>query len=414
MPDTKEDFTRHLSRLGFELEVPREWIQKKFRRHVGEVRFAELKSFWNEPPNRERSHRIYDSIRDFTEANLFRSLDPDVTAEASYHLYQKCRPLLTPGKRLIELGCWTGGLASFIAENHPQVQVLGVDRATRIIEINRAQYKLPNLQFEAWDYHNPKPESVAPADILLCSLGIHNLPNGGYEEPELKPLRNTAGHRAHKLDAAIYFKNWRAAANPDAYFFAVLRIATFGRFIAFIDAAQETRWQLELRDCANVHIPGAKEYLPSLVWVANNSTQISEDDALAHFVRLSNVGDRYAQLSGGLALAVYRSIANERVLHKRSYENDRGFVTHEEIGIAGAYGYRFGHDSQPAFRLVLTSTESVRALQEKLKTEMKQTSGAAHFGGGTFVVDSAGGFGGSGFGDGAIPPMSSSDSRISE
>lgn len=69
---------------------------------------------------------------DTTEANLLRSIDPDVTVETSYPLYRMSLPLLKPGVRVLELACWTGGLSSFIAANHPECRVMGVNRVERL------------------------------------------------------------------------------------------------------------------------------------------------------------------------------------------------------------------------------------------------------------------------------------------
>jgi len=389
MSDTKEDFARHLSRLGFEIEAPREWIEKKFRRYIGEERFAEFQAIGRAPPGRERQHRTYDWIRDPVEANLFRSLDADVTAEASYHLYHRCKPLLRPGKRVIELGCWTGGLASFIAENHSKVQVLGVDRVARIIDINRTQFSIPNLHFETWDYRMPKPDPVTPGDVLLCSLGVHNAPDGGYDEPDLRSLRTSKGYQVHKTDAAVYFGNWRQAATEGATLLAILRIVTLGRFLAFMDAAQEARWTADLEEAEAVEVPSNKDFLPSFVFTARDSKQTLEDEALAHFIRVTTMGDPYVRLTGGLAMGVYRSIANKHVLHKYTHKNKLGFLTYEEIGLAGAYGYLFARDAQPQYQLLMVSVKNARKHATSLQSRKEQPAPAT--------------FGGFGFGNTAGP-----------
>ena len=402
MSDTKEDFSRHLARLGFELEAPRDWIEKKFRRYLGDERFAEFQAMGKAPPGRERQHRVYEWIRDPIEANLFRSLDAGVTVEASYNLYQKCKPLLLPGKRVIELGCWTGSLASFIAENHPQVQVVGVDRVARVIEINKTQYRSPNLDFELWDYQMPKPDSLLPADVLLCSLGIHNIPDGYYDEPELNSLRPSKGYHRHKADAAVYFANWRQAANPGAALLAILRIVTFGRFLGFMDAAQEAGWTADLEQAEAVPVPSNNDFLPSFVFTARDSKQISEDQALAHFVRVTTLGDPYVRLVGGLALAVYRSIANKSVLLKIRHPNEAGILTYEEVGIGGAYGYVFVRDAQPQYQLLMISTKRARKHAESVRAQ-KPPPQATVPNSKVFVVKAQDAFGGSGFGSLAGP-----------
>ena len=77
-------------------------------------------------------------MQNLREANLLRCLSPNVTLDTSYYLYEKALPHLRAGNRIIELACWTGGLSSFIAENHPECMVVGVDRVRRVVELDRA------------------------------------------------------------------------------------------------------------------------------------------------------------------------------------------------------------------------------------------------------------------------------------
>lgn len=356
MKDTKEDFCRHLCRLGFEIGASREWVQQKFRRHIGDERFAAFERIAQGLRGGTNDDPLYDFVQDNIEANLLRSIDPDVTVDTSYHLYQWCRPLLKAGTRVLELACWTGGLTSFIAVNHPQSQVAGVDRVERVIGLNRAQHQLPNLTFQSWDYRHEKPAEVESADVLICGLGINNLPDGGYEDAKTKGLRASAGYQRHKADAAIYFRNWRSAAKPGATLLAVLRMNSFGRYMAYVDAACEAGWTPELSSWMMVTIPTAKQAIPALRFVAREAALLPEDHLLTNFVRLMTPGSPYAQLVDGLALAVYQGLTNRKVLRVVNYHGQNGVPTcSDEIGVAGSFGYIFWTNGAPQYRLSLIS-----------------------------------------------------------
>ena len=267
--DTKEDFCRHLTHLGFEIGAPSQWVQQKFRRHVSEERFNQFIKLTQGPRGGKYEDAIYDFFADLVEANLFRSMDPDITLDTSYQLYQMCRPLIAKGAHVVELACWTGGLASFIAAGHPQCTVTAVDRAAKIISLNKSTHKLLNLDFHTWDYRADKPPEIPAADVLLCGLGTMNGPDGGYEDGHQKGIRDSAGYRQHKVEAKGYFQNWRAAAKQGATLLAVLRMtSTFGRFLAYLDAATEAGWTPEFSKWVNITIPTAKQVLPALSYVA--------------------------------------------------------------------------------------------------------------------------------------------------
>lgn len=244
---------------------------------------------------------------------------------------------------------------------------MGVDRVERLIGMNRAQHTLGNLSFHAWDYREPKPAKVQSANVLLCGLGINNLDDGGYDQADGHSPRGTAGYQRHKHDAAVYFRNWRSAARDNAALFAVLRICTFGRFLAFLDAAQESGWTAQLDQCVNIPIPTAREQLPALAFRAAPSEPVAEDEALAHFVRLCTVGNPYLQAVGPLALALYQSLGNRQVLFSHTCNGTPGISTFEEVGTAGATGYVFARDSRPQYQLSVISVVEAEAINGRLR-----------------------------------------------
>lgn len=240
--NTKYAFRQHLGQIGFLMDQPPKVVRQALYRHMGPQRYAHYEQIGRAAlaGGDEGQNRVYDFMQDLREANLLRCMSPDVTLDTSYYLYEKALPVLAPGKRLIELACWTGGLSSFIAENHPDCTVVGVDRARRILELNRAHYRRPNLSFVLWDYRDDKPKELEPADILLCGLGTnHDCPPGTYTPHDPLTIRDTAGYQREKQEGCRYFGHWRQAARDGAVLFTVLRIVTFARFLAFTAVARQ-------------------------------------------------------------------------------------------------------------------------------------------------------------------------------
>lgn len=380
--NTKYAFRQHLANIGFAMGQSPDQVMQQLRRHMGEQRFQQYQQVANQARGGgdEPQNRIYDFMRDLKEANLLRSLSPDVTQDVGYYLYEKAAPHLAVGKRVIELACWTGGLASFIAENHPDCTVVGVDRAKQVVDVDRAHYSLPNLKFVVWDYRKHKPDKIDPADVLLCSLGVNNdCPLGAYATLDPQAVRQCSGYHREHEEALAYFGNWRMAAKDGAMLFTVLRVFTFPRFMAFLDAAQQTGWTAMVKDFTFVQVPANREAIPSLLFEAAASGPISEDEALSHWMRITGGKHEIAKLAGPVALGVYRSLGDKQVLANREYRNEQGFATKEELGICGAFGYIYGQDARPDHRLILmdvAEAESQRQTFTQLPQRQMAVTGA--------------------------------------
>lgn len=353
--NTKYAFRQHLDGIGFVMDQPLPVVRQEFVRRMGPLRFAQYQQIIAAAREGEdQQNRIYDFVQDLHEANLLRCLSPDVALDTSYYLYEKILPHLTPGKRVIELGCWTGGLSSFIAENHPDCTATGVDRARRIVELDRLHYGLPNLDFVLWDYRHGKPNGLEPADLLVCGLGTNNdCVQGIYSTCNPLKVRDSDGYQREKYEVLRYFRNWRRAAKNDAFLFTVLRVSTFPRFLAFMDAAQESDWAPLIEQFKFVPCPSNKEAIPSLVFAARPSEPMSEDTALSHWMRTCAGNNQLATFAGPAALGMYRALGTKQVLAQREFRNDLGFATKEELGVCGAFGYIYGQDARPDYRLVL-------------------------------------------------------------
>lgn len=356
----KDAFARHLASIGFELNAPHDAILNKLRQRMGEARFKEI--FDGKSGHSAQAHEeFYTKFNDLIEANLMRSLDPGATFESSFNLYQRAAARMIPGARVIELGCWTGGLASFVASRHPQCSVTGVDLSQKIVDEANRFYKLPNLKFQRWNYRWAKPQELEPADLLLCSLGVvHHLPdNTALPDPDA--VRRSQEYKKQLEHACGYFSVWRSAAKPGALLYAVLRLRLFPRFLAWIDAAQEAGWTPLLHRLWHVDLPAEKSALPGMVFQAQTSDPLPEQAVLDQWSWFYSRSHLYATLKGGAALATYRRLHGKASLVTRRYRSN-GLLTCDEIGVNEEVGYAFTHNASSEYRLLIVSHKKAQEL----------------------------------------------------
>jgi len=342
---------------------------------MGDERFNRYLEMRNSVQSEEQINQVYDLFRDLYEANLMRSLDPDVTFDTSYRLYQTCAPCLSAGTRVLELGCWSGGLASFLAMNHPECTVIGVDRARRILEAASAHYSLPNLSFLAWDYRSEQnPERLERCHVLLCGLGINNSPDGPYDLLHINAVRESPGYVAHRQEMLGYFKNWRNVATDGAMLLAILRITSFVRYLATADASTEAGWTHLAGNSARVNIKEIKGggSIPMLAFVANASPQVTEDEALAAWIGIRTSSHEYATFDGPLALGVYRALAAKQPLTLREFVNAGGHPTKQVVGVSGPLGYVFAQDAKPNYQLHLISLMAAMGDEVRFRQKMDE------------------------------------------
>ncbi len=359
MDDVKSEFAKHLAGIGFELSATREVILEKLRKRMGEERFKKFQS--RQSHSAASQEEFYSLFQDIVEGNLMRSLDTGATLDASLSLYQRCAPRIESGMRIMELGCWTGGLASFIATRHPNCSVAGVDLSHDVVKACREFYSRPNLGFQRWNYRWAKPDEVEPADVLLCAMGVvHHMPNNG-SLPDPRSIRRCPEYKKQLEHAIGYFGMWRSAAKDGAVFYAALRLGLFARFLAWIDAAQEAGWTPRLDRMWHVDMTGEKHPLPGLMFEAQKCDPLPEEAIIDRWAWFSRRDHLYACVEGAPALAAFRAFTDKKVIGTREYRH-KELLTRDEVGVAAGTGYAFTQDAVSGFRLLLVS----RARAEEL------------------------------------------------
>ena len=77
-------------------------------------------------------------------------------------------------KSVLEIGCGTGDISNWIAQNST-LNVLGTDLCTPFINEANAKYKLPNLNFEVLDFNNPEQVRDRKFEYIFGNGILHHL-----------------------------------------------------------------------------------------------------------------------------------------------------------------------------------------------------------------------------------------------
>lgn len=77
-------------------------------------------------------------------------------------------------KSVLEIGCGTGEVSYWIAENSNLI-VLGTDLCVPFIEEANEKYKLSNLNFEVLDFNNPEQVKDRKFDYIIGNGILHHL-----------------------------------------------------------------------------------------------------------------------------------------------------------------------------------------------------------------------------------------------
>jgi len=80
------------------------------------------------------------------------------------------------GGRVLEIGCGTGSLLAELAADRPDVEFLGVDVESKMIEYARAHHAAPNVRFERADAAEVALGPEASYDLAVSVDVLHHVP----------------------------------------------------------------------------------------------------------------------------------------------------------------------------------------------------------------------------------------------
>lgn len=275
---SQNDYRKHLNEQGWLFGQTDCQLRDRLRRLMGSERYFQFESAAARYRDGETGiEPLYESVMTVEEANVFMSGQAEVALAVGRDLAARCICQAPQEARVLDLGCWSGSLTTFMAGHRPDVRVVGVDRVGHLVEAATAQYgHLRNARFEQWDYRAGPLRGRRKFDVIVggCAIDFCPLLPRHYD----LPVRESQGHATSLGEAVPYFRNWRRAARDDAYLAVALRVDCFPHAVAIIDAATDAGWAISLKESDWIEV--GDERLPAFTFRAAPSTRIDEEQLL--------------------------------------------------------------------------------------------------------------------------------------
>jgi hypothetical protein len=339
MTPSPNQVRRHLQEFGLKFGLSAQNIDKRLERLMGRQRFQDyIAVLEHSRAKGQPISDVYGLFESLEEANLVMSHQSELTLQIALWLLSQIERVARPGLTIVDLGSWTGILTRLLAVTFPDCRVIGIDRVAPVVALASAAGGTPNLQFLNWDYSSLDGKPDIRADILVSSLGIDCRPRVGMHSLDVSALRQSTVYDASLAEFTLYLVSWRAIAADGAPLHAVLRLSDTEPMLAFADAAHQSGWSVLLADSTKI-VESPKSRIPALNLVARVPVELlAEDEVLSWYGWTDSPSVHY---TGAQATAIYRSLGERIVTHRRSKTFDDGHTMSVEVGRAGTTAYLF-------------------------------------------------------------------------
>jgi len=362
--DLSSDLKTHLKRKGIILGLNHDEAEARIEQALGPERYRQcLEAYEQLETDGGEMSNIYSLFQTPEEANLYFSDQSDILFGSSLWFTEQIAKLAAPPQRIADLGCAMGVFTTWIAEEYPQAEVVGVDCEETFLRLARDAESPPNVRYLEWDYEQTDASNLADCDVLVSGLGIHFRDHEAPTPLDISSYRTGERYDAYRQQSVEILKHWRTAARTDASLFAVLRIYAAVEFIAFIDAAHETGWTF--LPGASTMLPCDDEQLPAMTLQNRSSPPPDERDVLGFWLATSMDELFERPFQDDMAVAVYHSLADRQVLKSETRRDADGAVIQCDIGTAGVFAFLFAHDTAGFGRLKLLPRHHVENLSPK-------------------------------------------------
>jgi SAM-dependent methyltransferase len=147
---------------------------------IGYDRWIEITDIINKRADSLSNHEkidlvapIYQSLKSYEEAATLQCSQGSMVLESFNlileYLYQ------TKPKKILELGCYTGIYANYIAQEFPDSDVIGVDMEDNLIEFGQGRFNGKNLNLIKSSYHNFSRTSNSKHDFIFSMCGYGSI-----------------------------------------------------------------------------------------------------------------------------------------------------------------------------------------------------------------------------------------------
>ena len=249
------------------VSLPEDDVWARLAESIGSASAKRLRRKWRDAlSGRGKMASVYRHFESVADAFTMMSLQADVVVASNAAVYEAVAPHVKPGMNILDLGCFAGGLAAKLAKDFAESNVVGADRATKLIDACGAHYGLKNLAFLPWEYEKKRAYPGPPADLLTCVLGtddraaslrVHKVIS---ESPVYMDewTVNSTWNPLEKTESAVYtetvanyrpiLRAWRQAAREGARLYSTLRLSHAIHQLAFCNAARLEGWQENLSE----------------------------------------------------------------------------------------------------------------------------------------------------------------------
>ncbi len=304
----------------------------------------------------------YEKLRTAEEVNTLFSLQSHITLMVCEWLAAQVSHLGLTNGRIGDLGCGSGLLASWLAKQHSDCEVIGWDGLLNLVEIASASQRKRNLTFGTWNYAEetcPEPHSC---DALVTCFGV-DFPIHTEMQPlplSAESLRSNEIYREMRQLMRTFFAGWGTAVKKQGYLFAVLRIPSEPEFLAAVDAAHDAGWNLDVNRYE--YLSWRAESFPAMPFQAMSAEPHSEEVVRSLWSRTAFRTAFASSLQDAAATCVYKSLAVPTILKTDSRTYDDGHTMEALVGTAGYLGFQYTHATTGFARLKLMSLdEAIRA-----------------------------------------------------
>jgi SAM-dependent methyltransferase len=327
----------HLQDYGLTFGLSGEELDQGLEKLMGQERFQNYRTILDTigcPVS-----GVYELVESLEEAHLVISHQSELVLKTALWLLGRLEHHVQPGCTIVDLGCWAGAITRLLATAFPDCTVIGIDRATRVIDLASNAYStIPNLQFRTWDYSRPDGKPDIRADVVVSTLGMDLNLEGGTCSLDVRVLRYSPAYTASLAALKPYLACWRLIATDGASLHAMLRLSDPDRMLAFADAAHLNGWTLLLSDCTTI-AESSDSHVPALSLVAREPAKVLPEDEVVSWYGWT--GRPRLEHKGAQAIALYRALGEKIVIRTRSKTFDDGHIMTVEVGRAGTTGYLF-------------------------------------------------------------------------